>query len=111
MTKRHKQWGAEWFSLPKTPPAPRPGTARAVPRPDAPMCACGCGRRILPLAQQYGDLYFSRACLEKARYVGMSEQSFYRRMTSQASPRHLWHLDGEPWWATHRQPYRRHGQG
>ncbi len=71
MKKRGKQWGAEWwFFLPKTPTAPRPGPTRAVRRPDAPMCACGCGRQILPFAQQYGNPYFSRACQEKHLGIG-----------------------------------------
>jgi hypothetical protein len=73
VTNRRTQWGSQWFSLPKTPTAPRPGTARAVPWPDAPICACGCGRRILPLAQQYGSLYFSRACREKHLGIAMRE--------------------------------------
>ncbi len=73
MKKRHKQWGAEWISLPKTPTAPSTETARAVSRPDAPTCACGCGRRILPLAQQHGSLYFSRACREKHLGIGVRE--------------------------------------
>jgi len=73
VAKRRAQWGAEWFSLPKGPPAPRPATARVVPRPDAPICACGCGRRILPLAQLHGSLYFSRACRERHLGVGVKE--------------------------------------
>ena len=77
MKKRHKQWGAEWFSLPRTPTAPSPVMVRAVPRADAPMCACGCGRRILPLAQQYGNLYFSRACREK--HLGIEVREARRR--------------------------------
>ncbi len=71
--KKHTQWDAEWFSLLKTPPAPSPVTARPVPRSDAPMCACGCGRRILPFAQQYGDPYRRRACLEKHLRIGVRE--------------------------------------
>ncbi len=73
MTKTRAQWGANWFSIPKTRTAPRSGTAPAVPRPNAPMCACGCGRRILPLAEQYGNLYFSRACREKHLGIGVRE--------------------------------------
>ncbi len=73
MAKRRAQWGAEWIFLSKAPPTPRPETARAVPRPDAPLCACGCGRRILPLAQQHGSLYFSRACREKHLGIEVKE--------------------------------------
>ena len=64
MTKRRSQWDP-WFSLPKTREVPRPEMPRAVALPGAPMCACGCGRRILPLAQQHGSTYFSRVCREK----------------------------------------------
>ncbi len=73
MTKRGAQWGAEWFSHPRPPTVPRPGTVRPVPLPDAPMCACGCRRRILPLAQQHGSLYFSRVCREKHLGIGVRE--------------------------------------
>lgn len=65
MTKRRSQWDPPWFSLPKTRKVPSPATLRAVALPGAPMCACGCARRILPLAQLYGNTYFSRACREK----------------------------------------------
>jgi hypothetical protein len=70
MKKRQVQWGAQWFSLPKPRMAPRPGTAAPVSLPDAPLCACGCGRRILPLAQQHESRYFSRACREKHLRIG-----------------------------------------
>ncbi len=73
MKKKRAQWGAEWISLPKAPPAPRPEMARVIPRPNAPLCACGCDRRILPLAEQHGSLYFSRACREKHLELGVRE--------------------------------------
>lgn len=73
MAKRRAQWGADWSSLPRTPTAPRPETVRAVPRPDARLCACGCGRRILPLAEQYESPYFSRECRERHLGIGVRE--------------------------------------
>jgi hypothetical protein len=73
VTKARAQWGAHWFSVPKTQTSPRPGTAPAVARSGAPICACGCGRRILPLAEQHGSPYFSRACLEKHLRIETSD--------------------------------------
>jgi hypothetical protein len=78
MTKRQ----APWFTLPRTPKVPRPGTAPAVARSDAPMCACGCGQRILPLAEQHGNPYFSRACREK--HLGIALRDTRRQRTASA---------------------------
>jgi hypothetical protein len=66
MTKPRAYRGSPWFALPKVPSAPRSlSVAAPVASPDAPVCACGCGRRILPLAQQHLNPYFSRVCREK----------------------------------------------
>jgi hypothetical protein len=83
VTKTRAQWGADWHSLPKTRMTPRPGTAPAIPQSDAPVCACGCGRRILPLAQEQGNPYFSRACLEKHSGIGArdAQGERFRRST------------------------------
>jgi hypothetical protein len=74
MPKLRWRRGSAWVSLPKVAARTRslttPAVTAPVARPDAPLCACGCGRRILPVAEQYGSPYYSRGCCEKHLRIG-----------------------------------------
>ncbi len=62
MTRRMPE---HWFLVPKVPTTPRPRVDTSEARAGAPRCACGCGKRILPIAEETGDPYLSRDCLER----------------------------------------------